>query len=287
MRPDDAAMIARLIRREGGYVDDPKDTGRCTCWGVTRATLSDWRGHQVTCAEVKALTVDEATRIYADRYLKPWGGIADPALRELLFDSSVQHGCYRLVRWLQLALGIEDDGVWRTSLIDEANAGPAHGLYTAILRRRIVFYGEIVTSKPGQAAFAEGWARRVATFVVAMAVLVTLGRATAQAQTPVKNPTGLAWQELAADHALTTRYEVGYWLTGGASPVQTVNVPVASVTPSGAEFTMALPRPALGTYTATLRACADATPTLCSDWSNATVPFSLTLRAPATLAARP
>ena len=48
-------LIEDVIAREGGYVAHPADTGGPTKFGVTRATLSRWRGHHVTAAAVQAL----------------------------------------------------------------------------------------------------------------------------------------------------------------------------------------------------------------------------------------
>jgi len=103
--------------------------------------------------------------------------------------------------------------------------------------------------------------------------------ATASAQ--VVNPTKLAWT--ASDHAITTRYEVGYFLGTATSPVQTASIPVASTTPVGAEYQAALPRPVLGAFTAKMKACGTAVPSgeVCSEWSNATEGFTLSPRATA------
>jgi hypothetical protein len=89
------------------------------------------------------------------------------------------------------------------------------------------------------------------------------------------NPTKLAFSH--TDFSVTTRYEVGYFYSGATTPFQTVSVPKSAVSPSGVEYITNLPRPAFGTFTAKMVACANATPTgeMCSDWSNATEVFSL------------
>ncbi|MDD5366949.1 MAG: hypothetical protein PHR30_16550 [Gallionellaceae bacterium] len=64
----------------------------------------------------------------------------------------------------------------------------------------------------------------------------------AQAQTIV-NPTQVTFES--PDHALAIGYDLGYYLSGAASPVQTVRVPVASVTGEGT-YSILLSKPLLG-----------------------------------------
>ena len=61
-------VIDDLFESEGGYVDNPKDPGGCTSMGITIGTLKDWRGEPVTCDDVRALSRDEASKIYFAKY---------------------------------------------------------------------------------------------------------------------------------------------------------------------------------------------------------------------------
>ena len=54
-------MTAEIVRREGGFVNDPDDPGGATKYGVTIHTLRALRG-SATVADVKALTEAEALR---------------------------------------------------------------------------------------------------------------------------------------------------------------------------------------------------------------------------------
>jgi lysozyme family protein len=280
MRPDDAAMIARVIRREGGYVDDPRDSGRCTCWGITRATLADWRGGPVSCGQVRALTVDEAMRIYEARYLRPWVAIADPRLRDLLFDSSVQHGSSRVASWLQQACDLEDDGVWRESLIADANAGPVSEIYRAVLRRRVVFYGDLISGKPSQAVFAGGWLRRVAEYVCLAALVLWPAVAGAQ---PVKNPRIVEF-DTSADHAViefgvpvVARYELRLYAPGASAPITVSDLgkPAAGRVSFDRASVFALV-PAVGDYEARVVAIGPG-----GEGPSEPVPFAAAVRVPA------
>jgi len=98
---------------EGGWADRPAshDPGGATMYGITIATLSEWRGHPVSKEEVRALSRDEAERIYFARYWTASNCHAMPAGLDLvMFDSSVLCGPGRAVMFLQAALGVTVDG---------------------------------------------------------------------------------------------------------------------------------------------------------------------------------
>lgn len=144
-----SAVIAAILSREGGYVNHPADKGGPTNFGITQATLADYRGRQVTADEVRQLTVAEATKIYEDKYVAPFARFArHPKLMDLIVDSAVQHGVNRVQGWL----------------LEIPSSDPAVN-HRGLLQRRLKFYGEIITSNPSQAVFAKGWMARVAEFV--------------------------------------------------------------------------------------------------------------------------
>ena len=62
-------ITAEIVRREGGFVDDPDDPGGATKNGVTIHTLRALRG-SATVAEVKALTEAEAVAIFKGQYFE-------------------------------------------------------------------------------------------------------------------------------------------------------------------------------------------------------------------------
>jgi len=180
-----------ILRREGGFVDHPADRGGATNFGITAATLGDWRGlgRPASRDEVKALTEREARAIYTQRYLKDTGfdQIRNAKLRDLLLDCAVHHGPARATKWLQEAVGVTVDGkVGPRTLAAVRSFGrapsatspslrsgqrlrmttaSAEKLRMAILAKRLEFFGDLITRDPRQAVFAKGWMRRVAEFL--------------------------------------------------------------------------------------------------------------------------
>src|SRR5581483_6485086 len=90
------AIIDRVLRYEGGFVNNAFDKGGPTNFGITAATLGAWRrlGRPATVEEVKALTAAEAGQIYEARFISDPGfdGIADDYLRTVVVDCAVLYG---------------------------------------------------------------------------------------------------------------------------------------------------------------------------------------------------
>ena len=166
--------LTNILRREGGFVDHPADRGGPTKYGITAATLGEWRGlgRPASREEVNALTEREARSIYTQRYLKDPGfaHIRNAKLRDLLLDCAVHHGPRRAATWLQEAVGVTADGVVGPKTLEAVNAALRKGrrgrpLHATILSKRIIFLGELITRDPKQAVFAKGWMVRVAEFL--------------------------------------------------------------------------------------------------------------------------
>lgn len=117
---DTVEMIARgIVRREGGYVNDPDDPGGATNFGVTIGTLRALRresGQDADLDDLRALTAEEAAAIYVRHYYeKPRLGLLPEPLRPSVFDMQVNAGAnaVKILQRLITAFGIalRDDGV--------------------------------------------------------------------------------------------------------------------------------------------------------------------------------
>ncbi|MBL4751943.1 MAG: peptidoglycan-binding protein [Amylibacter sp.] len=87
-----------IVRREGGYVNDPDDPGGATNFGVTIHTMRrlglDLTGDgKITAADVKALTIKQATDIFKKHYFyRPKIDQLPQALQASVFDMQVNAG---------------------------------------------------------------------------------------------------------------------------------------------------------------------------------------------------
>ena len=86
-------LLEELLRREGGFVNDPDDPGGATNYGITIGTLSDYRGQKVSVQDVRNLTKKEAEEIYYSRYLeRPKIDQFPDAIIPSIFDMFVNSG---------------------------------------------------------------------------------------------------------------------------------------------------------------------------------------------------
>lgn len=161
------ALIARVIEREGGYVNHPSDNGGPTKYGITLATLHRWRGTPVSAADVANLSSTEAAQIYKRRYFTDPGfeAIWDPAVQEFLFDYAVNSGPGAAVKALQTAIGVVADGeigpITKAALNKITNF-PA--LFYRLKAERYELLLRFIGRDSRQAVFAQGWANRLDEF---------------------------------------------------------------------------------------------------------------------------
>jgi lysozyme family protein len=160
-------IIDGILRREGGYVDQKDDKGGATKFGITHATLAEWRGKPVTVDDVKNLTETEARELYREEYIIRPGfmGIENEAVRALVIDCAVNHGTNRAVKLLQEAARVFTDGIFGPNTRNAVNRMTASVLYRRLCAARVRLYGRIIFRDRSQAAFAAGWCNRVAEFI--------------------------------------------------------------------------------------------------------------------------
>ena len=174
-------IIDELIRREGGFVNDPDDRGGATKFGVTESTLSGYLGEPVDVDDVQRLTVDEARLIYERLYitspkLDALASATVPRLLDLLVDSAVQHGPPMPVKWVQRTVGALDDGLIGPLTLDAVQAfraamGGDAELFWSVFRQRLEYYGRIIRNDPSQAKFARGLMLRMGEFARPLMVM--------------------------------------------------------------------------------------------------------------------
>ncbi len=157
-RYDDS--LSHVLTHEGGYVNDPRDPGGATNFGVTQRTYDGYRKRKaLTPQSVRLITRVEVGEIYRKTY---WNGVRGDELPDrldyCLFDGSVNSGPVQSIKWLQRALGTKVDGVMSDATLAAAEAYPDHdALIAAILDRRLAF----MKALKGWRAFGKGWSRRV------------------------------------------------------------------------------------------------------------------------------
>lgn len=155
-------LIDDILRREGGYVNNPSDHGGPTNFGITIAALAHYRNVAVLTADIQALTMEEARNIYAEQYVAPFGDITNQPMKALVVDMAVNMGAYQATILLQRSLGVPVDGKLGPQTLAAANAATSCKPLTA---QRMIFYSDRATADPGQRQFLPGWFNRALEFV--------------------------------------------------------------------------------------------------------------------------
>ena len=159
--------LAFVLEREGGYVNDPSDSGGATNHGVTQSVYDDYRIRAGRNRQpVIGIDATEIADIYRLRYWKAVHADQLPRPLDLIvFDASVNHGVRQAILFLQRAVGVEDDGVIGPQTIgavaEDDKAGLIKHLAAAVIELRREFYQMLAERKPDQRKFLNGWMNRM------------------------------------------------------------------------------------------------------------------------------
>ena len=144
-------VIEKIKEREGGYVNDAKDPGGETKFGISHNTHRE--------VDIANLTWKKAKDIYRNKY---WDeckvGQLPDKLRPMFMDTIVLHGTQKGTKMLQKALGVNADGRVGPNTIRVANSQNALTLVENMAQRRLAHYRKQPTYK----RFGKGWEARVA-----------------------------------------------------------------------------------------------------------------------------
>jgi lysozyme family protein len=154
--------LARVLKHEGGYVNDRLDSGGRTNLGVTQRVWEEFVGHPVSEADMRALTPEKVGKLYKQKY---WNSayceVLPKGLDYVVFDFAVNAGTGRSVKTLQQVIGVVADGIIGPRTMAAINGANTKNLVAKFSDARTDFYQGIVARKPDQARFIRGWLNRV------------------------------------------------------------------------------------------------------------------------------
>lgn len=141
----------RLIGHEGGYVNNPRDPGGETKFGISKRAYRD--------VNIASLTIDDARRIYQrDYWDKARCSDLPPQVAFQVFDTAVNSGIGQATRFLQRAVGVADDGSIGPLTIAAVFRLQPEQVAARFNGQRLDFMSRLSTWD----TFGKGWARRVA-----------------------------------------------------------------------------------------------------------------------------
>lgn len=161
MRMDEKFLraVETVLKHEGGYVNDPRDPGGETKYGISKRSYPS--------LDIANLTREQAVAIYKrdwwDRY--GYGRIEDAAVATKVFDMSVNMGPATAHKILQKALNflghtLVVDGILGTKTLDAVNRTDPARLLQALKWHCAEHYYRLAESSPSNRTFLFGWLRR-------------------------------------------------------------------------------------------------------------------------------
>ncbi len=158
-----ANSLPFVLRWEGGFVDHPADPGGATNKGVTQKVYDAWRrASGLSQRSVRELADTEMSAIYEQQYWRAarCGEVQDK-LDLAMFDTAVNMGVGRAVRFLQEAVGCQVDGGFGSGTLTAVQCcNPALALEQFCSARQS-FYERLVVAKPEMKVFLRGWMNRL------------------------------------------------------------------------------------------------------------------------------
>jgi lysozyme family protein len=162
-------LIGRVIAREGGYVDNAADAGGPTKYGITLATLHDWRKAPVSAYDVAAAhrgrgAADLPRALLPGRLRRQ---VKDPGCSSCCSTMASTRGSARRRAALQTVL--KRDGLYAGAI--DGGFGPQvaaalakvtnwPALFYAVKCERYELLMRYIGRRWDQAQFATGWANR-------------------------------------------------------------------------------------------------------------------------------
>lgn len=152
----------KTLRFEGGYVNNPNDSGGKTKYGITEKVARGY-GYQ---GEMKNLPLNFARKVYKTGY---WDAnqldhCPSQLLAENVFDCAVNCGVRTATKLLQQVLGATVDGVIGSETLDAVVKAletiGEKALVAAYLDGREVKYHGICANDQSQTKFLKGWLAR-------------------------------------------------------------------------------------------------------------------------------
>ncbi len=178
-------IAADIVRREGGFVDDPNAPGGATNHGVTIHTMRrlglDLTGDgRVDTADVRRLTAEQAAQIFIQHYFEGPGIAQLPApLQSTVFDMYVNAGIHAVkilqILFNRMRIDVVVDGMIGPMTVAASKeaiaAAPDHLVHAYGIARRNYYYA-LADGRPASRRYARrqdggkgGWIARAEEFM--------------------------------------------------------------------------------------------------------------------------
>jgi len=138
------------VSHEGGYVNDVRDPGGETKFGISKRSYPG--------VDIKSLTLEQAQAIYRRDY---WDQARCDRMPQKIaiavFDAAVHHGPKTAVKLLQRALKVADDGEYGRITHGTLQSRDTNETLELLLSERAIY----LTTCPAWPTYKRGWLKRL------------------------------------------------------------------------------------------------------------------------------
>lgn len=167
-------------KTEGGYADNPDDSGGETYAGISRNNWPNWGGWKYVDLAKEGqtapglisrilnnnTTVQQSVQFFYKQNF--WevlklDQINDQQICNTVYDFGVNSGTGKSAKYLQISAGVNADGIIGHLTIDNVNGQDAKELYNTFNVMREAFYRGLADN-PSQAQFLHSWLSRLTPY---------------------------------------------------------------------------------------------------------------------------
>ena len=155
-------IINHIRRWEGGYANDPDDTGGCTMWGITIGTFRKYYGQYRNCNDLQKITEEQWLHIFHKGFYDKINadGIRNDSICMMVVDMIWMSGTRTAIRKIQRCLGVMDDGIVGPVTLQALNRNDKE-VFEDLYYMRSCWYEAIVMNQPKKKKFLKGWMNRL------------------------------------------------------------------------------------------------------------------------------
>lgn len=155
-------MIPWIKKWEGGWANDPDDSGGCTMKGITIVTYQRYFGKDKTCSDLKKITDDEWAYIFINGYWDKFKAdyIENQSIAQLCVQMGWGSGVTTAIKRIQRCLGCTADGIVGPITLNKLNQKPYRETFNKLWNMRRQWLIDI-SKKGNNKKFLKGWLNRL------------------------------------------------------------------------------------------------------------------------------
>ncbi|TSE10600.1 hypothetical protein C1D09_014725 [Mesorhizobium intechi] len=180
-----ARALALVLKSEGGWSDNPADPGGATMKGVTLANFRRYVKADAGKADLKRIGDDQVATVYRRFY---WDAVLAAELPDgvdyAVFDFAVNSGPGRAAKYLQVSVGVSQDGRIGPATLAAVKKRPAGVVIDQLCDARLAFLRRL----PTWATFGRGWSDRIGSVRGQALLMSAAATVPASIQPPMQAP---------------------------------------------------------------------------------------------------